>query len=76
MYLALAKSLWMVIYVHGQVSGVFLDEPMPAYMTFEECEASALMHTLGHRKSEGVMYKCEYGYVKPSNTGRYHRPLE
>lgn len=66
----------MVIYVHGQVSGVFLDEPMPEYMTFEECEASALMHTMSHHKKHGIVYKCKYEYGKPVNTGRFYRPLE
>lgn len=75
-YSALLKPLWMVIYIHGQVAGVFLDEPMPDYMTFAECEASALMHTIGQPKSDGVVYKCEYAYGKPLNTGRYYRPLE
>lgn len=75
-YPALAKSLWMVIYIHGQVAGVFLDEPMPEYMTFAECEASALMHTLGRPKSDGVEYKCKYEYGKPVNTGRYLRRME
>ena len=73
---ALVKSLWMVIYIHGQVAGVFLDEAMPEYMMFEECEASALMHTLGRPKSSGVVYKCEYSYHKPFTTGRYHRRME
>lgn len=66
----------MVIYVHGQIAGVLHDAPMPNYMTFEECEASALMHTLGRPKRDGIIYTCKYEYGKPLNTGRYHRPLE
>lgn len=73
---ALVKSLWMVLYINGQVAGVFLDEPVPDYMTFEECEASAAMHNVMQPKNSGIVYRCKYEYGKPVNTGRYYRPLE
>lgn len=75
--IALKKVLWMVIMIHGDVAGVFLNEPVPPYMTFDECEASSLMHSMSTEAvARGATYKCVWEYGRPLNTGRYWRPME
>lgn len=71
----LVKSLWMVIRLHGDVMGVFHDQPLPDYMTFEECVISAEMQQRRDIR-KGVTYRCELSTYKPFTTGRFYRRLE
>jgi hypothetical protein len=74
-HIGLVKVLWMVVRLNGEVAGVFLDEPMPDYMTEAECVVSAVQRqALDQRK--GVTYRCEWSTYKPFQTGRFYRRLE
>lgn len=64
--------LWMVIIINGHIAGVHLNQGMPPYMSLEECEASALMHTLSpEAKRRGARYECLYDYGRPLLSGPY-----
>jgi hypothetical protein len=73
--MGLVKVLWMVIRINGDVAGVFLDEPMPDYMTHEECVISAEQQQRRDTR-KGVTYRCEWSTYKPFQTGRFYRRLE
>lgn len=73
--IGLVKVLWMVVRLHGDVAGVFLDQPMPEYMTFEDCTISAEQQQRRDVR-KGVTYRCEWSTYKPFATGRFYRRLE
>ena len=75
--LPFAKVLWMVITINGDVAGVLHDEPMPDYMTMEDCEISAAQQErLPENRRKGAKFHCYYHHRKPFNTGRFSRRLE